>query len=415
MTDTNRPLRVFLCHSSADKPAVRELCQKLRAESWIKPWLDEEELYPGQDWNLEIEKAIEATDVIIVCLSKNSITKEGYVQREIRIALDYADYKPEGTLFIIPVRLEDCEPPRRLRVWQYADYFEGQREHGLPRLLASLKKRFDSLGLKIKEPAPKRRNKTTTKKVHAVKSKSSSAKETKKRTEKMIEEARAGTEQFSDELKKRNGSRIEEQRKLIPDTTQATQSKTPQNQFFLSNGMEFICVSKVIDKAKMEPENADNNDKPHPTTEVPYDYWILTYPVTNELFNSYATSKNVRHPVPDWEKKGKEPIRRVSLYMAIDYCKWLSESHKNEFPSGLILRLPTESEWKKALHLIGKTVFGAEWILSSTMGRPVISPSNSDFAKLLSSFFEPKHSIFGGMVLGEITSFRVVMVPPSPK
>ena len=37
-----------------------ELYQKLRAEPWIEPWLDEEELYPGQDWNMEIEKAVEA-------------------------------------------------------------------------------------------------------------------------------------------------------------------------------------------------------------------------------------------------------------------------------------------------------------------------------------------------------------------
>ncbi|MBV6395265.1 MAG: hypothetical protein HFACDABA_00840 [Anaerolineales bacterium] len=148
MTDTNRPLRVFLCHSSADKPAVRELYQKLRAESWIVPWLDEEKLYPGMDWNLEIEKAIEATDVIIVCLSKKSITKEGYVQKEITTALDYSDYKPEGTVFIIPVRLEECVPPRRLSKWQYADYFEGQRERAFQRLLVSLKRRSESLGLK---------------------------------------------------------------------------------------------------------------------------------------------------------------------------------------------------------------------------------------------------------------------------
>jgi hypothetical protein len=39
---SNRPLRVFLCHSSADKLAVRELYQKLRAKPWIQPWLDEE-------------------------------------------------------------------------------------------------------------------------------------------------------------------------------------------------------------------------------------------------------------------------------------------------------------------------------------------------------------------------------------
>jgi len=75
----NRPLRVFFCHSSSDKPAVRDLYQRLKAESWIDPWLDEIKLYPGQDWNFEIEKAVDASDAILVCLSKNSITKEGYV------------------------------------------------------------------------------------------------------------------------------------------------------------------------------------------------------------------------------------------------------------------------------------------------------------------------------------------------
>jgi len=149
----NRPLQVFLCHSSNDKPAVRELYQKLRAEAWIEPWLDEEELYPGQDWNMEIEKAVEAADAIIVCLSKGSITKEGYVQRELRIVLDFADYKPEGTLYIMPVRLEECEPPRRLRPWQYADYFEGQRDRAFQRLLVSLKRRADELELRLQESA----------------------------------------------------------------------------------------------------------------------------------------------------------------------------------------------------------------------------------------------------------------------
>jgi hypothetical protein len=78
---TSRPLRVFLCHSSNDKPAVRELYQKLRAEPWIQPWLDEEELYPGQDWNMEIEKAVEAADAIIVCLTKNSINQDFRLER----------------------------------------------------------------------------------------------------------------------------------------------------------------------------------------------------------------------------------------------------------------------------------------------------------------------------------------------
>src|SRR3989337_1548094 len=142
MPEATRPLRVFLCHAREDKPIVRELYRQLDSEGWIDAWLDVEKLYPGQDWNLEIEQAVEAADVIIVCLSNHSVSKEGYVQREIRMVLDLADYKPEGTLFIIPVRLEECEPPRRLRRWQYADYFpQNDRDWAYGRLLISLRSR----------------------------------------------------------------------------------------------------------------------------------------------------------------------------------------------------------------------------------------------------------------------------------
>lgn len=144
MSTTDRKLRVFLCHSSQDKPVVRELNQRLLTEGWIDPWLDEEKLLPGQDWDLEIEKAVEAADVVIVCLSTKSVNKEGYVQRELRFALDIALEKPEGTIFIIPLKLEDCEPPRKLRTWHYLEYFPPERRSlAHQRLLASLKVRAE--------------------------------------------------------------------------------------------------------------------------------------------------------------------------------------------------------------------------------------------------------------------------------
>ena len=72
-----RALSVFLCHASQDKPAVRELYKRLSAEKWIAPWLDEEDLLPGQDFDLEIIKAARNADAIIICLSKVSVAKEG--------------------------------------------------------------------------------------------------------------------------------------------------------------------------------------------------------------------------------------------------------------------------------------------------------------------------------------------------
>src|SRR5690242_16275186 len=119
-----RKLHVFLCHASEDKPAVRELYQRLAAEPWIDPWLDEENLLPGQNWNLEIHKATREADVVLICLSKISVAKEGYVNKEIRRVLDIAEEKLEGTIYNIPLRLDECEPSfSRLKELHRVEYF----------------------------------------------------------------------------------------------------------------------------------------------------------------------------------------------------------------------------------------------------------------------------------------------------
>ncbi len=144
----DRKLKVFLCHASQDKPIVRELYARLNAEGWIDPWLDEEKLLPGQDWNLEIEKAVETANIVLVCLSTRSVSKEGYIQRELRLVLDVAMNMPEGAIFLIPVRLEECDIPRRLRGYQWVDYFPPEkRPSAYEKLKASLIIRADKLDI----------------------------------------------------------------------------------------------------------------------------------------------------------------------------------------------------------------------------------------------------------------------------
>lgn len=93
---------------------------------------------------------MESADVVIVCISNNSISKEGYIQKEIKKVLDISDLKPEGTIFIVPLRLEDCNPPRRLKAKQYVDYFPKQeQEHAVRKLFISLKVRAESLAIEI--------------------------------------------------------------------------------------------------------------------------------------------------------------------------------------------------------------------------------------------------------------------------
>ncbi len=135
------PLRIFLCHSSGDKPAVRNLYQRLSSDGF-DPWLDEEKLLPGQQWKVEIPKAVKTSDVVIVCLSHKAINKSGYVQKEIKFALDKAEEQPEGTISLIPLKLEECDVPERLQRWHWVNLFE---EKGYERLMRSLQMRAETI------------------------------------------------------------------------------------------------------------------------------------------------------------------------------------------------------------------------------------------------------------------------------
>ena len=147
-------LKVFLCHSSSDKAAVLNLYKRLISEG-IDAWLDQEKLLPGQDWREEIPHAVREADIVIICLSNNSITKEGYVQTEIAFALDIAKEKPEGTIFLIPTRLEECKVPDRLNRWQWVDLFS---ENGYGQLMRSLRLRADKIGTALNDTQPIRKN-----------------------------------------------------------------------------------------------------------------------------------------------------------------------------------------------------------------------------------------------------------------
>lgn len=134
MPDAAKPLRIFLSYAHADVVAVRKLYKYLR-EKDLDVWFNVESLLPGQDWRLEIEKALNAADIIIVCLSPLTVSREGFAQKEIRVALERGMEMPEGRIFLIPVRLQDCDVPTSLGRYQWVDLFENE---GLQLLLRSL-------------------------------------------------------------------------------------------------------------------------------------------------------------------------------------------------------------------------------------------------------------------------------------
>jgi formylglycine-generating enzyme required for sulfatase activity len=148
MLDSKRPLKVFLCHAHADRDAVRALYTRLTNDG-VDAWLDKEKLLPGQDWELEIKKAVREADVVVVCLSKQ-FNQRGFRQKEVRLALDTAMEMPEGEIFIIPARLEECDNLENLRKWHWVDLFES---NGYEMLMRALRARADKIGatLQIKK------------------------------------------------------------------------------------------------------------------------------------------------------------------------------------------------------------------------------------------------------------------------
>lgn len=139
MADKSK-LQIFLAHANEDKPAVLELYNRLHRAGY-KPWLDQKDLRAGTLWKIEIPRAIRHSNIFIACLSKRSVQKRGYVQREFRLALENYAEMPAETIYLIPLKLDNCEIPDiqqfgfSFRDFQWIDFWES---NGWQRLINAL-------------------------------------------------------------------------------------------------------------------------------------------------------------------------------------------------------------------------------------------------------------------------------------
>src|SRR6476469_2946804 len=147
-----RRLQVFLCHDKEDGRMVRNLDERLRQDGFA-PWLDEQNLLPGQSWPQAIPAAIRSSDIVVACLSRRSVKKEGYVQKEIKLALSFAEEKPAGTIFVIPACLErGVALPPGLSDLHSVHLYE---KEGYPRLINALNTRARTLELVLEGDTPR--------------------------------------------------------------------------------------------------------------------------------------------------------------------------------------------------------------------------------------------------------------------
>ena len=131
--------RVFLAYGVEDAAAVARLYGCL-AEAGFAPWMDRRKLLPGQNWPRAIQDAIETSDFFVACFSNRSVGKRGQFQAEIRYALDCARRVPLDEIFFVPVRLDDCRVPLRVRrELHYVDLFPDW-DRGLRRIVSVMRR-----------------------------------------------------------------------------------------------------------------------------------------------------------------------------------------------------------------------------------------------------------------------------------
>lgn len=104
-------MKVFISHSSKDKPFVRRLKKDLEL-NYIESWFDEDELLPGDSLMDKLSTALKDSTHFMIVLSPNSVVSD-WVKFELDNALKYVE--DETLSKIIPIHYRECDIPKILK------------------------------------------------------------------------------------------------------------------------------------------------------------------------------------------------------------------------------------------------------------------------------------------------------------
>jgi small GTP-binding protein len=132
MPDEKFAFDVFLSHSPKDKPAVRELAERLRKDG-LRVWFDEWVIQPGDMIGLKVEEGLQTARTLLLVMSPNAFASD-WVTLERHTVL-FRDPTNKSRRFI-PLLLEQADIPDILNQYLYIDWQERGEEQYV-RLLAA--------------------------------------------------------------------------------------------------------------------------------------------------------------------------------------------------------------------------------------------------------------------------------------
>ena len=155
MTKPRRPLRLFIYHAQGDSEIINVLADRLfqhgvevtlreEAEIEIDPEVDEQLV--AQMEERVLQKLVHEAGVVVFFLSNRFLQRASLGKEKWEFVLDEVIKRRQGDLFVILVRLHECEVPDRLHRWQPVNLY---KRSGYEELMHALKARADRLGTEL--------------------------------------------------------------------------------------------------------------------------------------------------------------------------------------------------------------------------------------------------------------------------
>jgi len=321
--------QIFISYAHEDTARVKVIYERLQSAGY-QPWLDREHIIPGQRWEPVIKEALKRSAFVLVCLSETSINKRGFLQKEIKQALEHADEKLEDDVFLIPARLDDCAVPESLGEIQWVDLF---LDHGFDDLLRGLEFQLQRLQRRpppgVRTPAPDPVKSPSY--ISAPLSSPVNPGERVKFTTVRLDESGKIVE------------RREQERPLIVEDLGGVRIELveiPGGEFWMgSPGADTkIAYTEALRWYKSAKESWYQVETPRHRVRVS-SFAMGRYPVTQEEW------LEVMGDLPEMEhslRGDRRPVVNVSWEEAGQFCRELTRRSGNEY------RLPTEAEWEYA-------------------------------------------------------------------
>lgn len=138
-------ISVFISYAREDHSLATKVRDFLISSSF-DAWMDTYDILPGEKWDDKIHDKLRSADFIVLCLSNHSVTKRGYLQKELRQAVELAKSMLDTDIYIIPARFDDCALPKNISEYQWVDLFIPE---GYQRLYAALVEGAKRRGMNI--------------------------------------------------------------------------------------------------------------------------------------------------------------------------------------------------------------------------------------------------------------------------